>query len=287
MDISVPPGPALLSGRWTYDPQPATPSGYSRLSFGQYLYTPAAASTCTRNLTIHVGGAAFWACSTQFLGNASYLDSYECIPDALMMPAYVVDRANARFAAGTGMAGTCLQLSAHHYDYFTARREDFAADVAEAAARPPAKHGIISSVHPDPTYAMATAAALLGLPLIDGNWMGADSMRHSDSFAYPTLLRTLSDARYTLPGVLDLLPETFALLTDDAPGSGLQTGMLQQAVRAAGKHLARHDVVPAFSDAQPLRTWQPILHLVRSLAEEGIRYILLVRQKLRTEISPT
>ena len=39
---------------------------------------------------------SFWACSTQFLANEAYLESHKCIPDALMMPAFVVDRVNER-----------------------------------------------------------------------------------------------------------------------------------------------------------------------------------------------
>ena len=229
---------------------------------------------CAHNLTVHVGGAAFWACSTQFLQSAAYLESHECIPDALMMPAFIVDRINERRMLGA--PGTCLQLTAHHYDYHNAEHEQFTNDVMEATSRAPVKHGLISSVHSDATYAMAAAAAMAGLPLIDGNWMGADSVRHSDAVAFPTLLRTLSDSRGTLPGVLDLLPESFALLNDDSPGSGLQNDILRRAVASKGKRIVHQSIVPAFSSKDPERTRKPVEGLVKHLHEEGVRYLLLV-----------
>ena len=137
--VGRPPGPDLLRGVWTYEPPQATPSGFGRYHFGQYLYQSGGAS-CESNLTVHIGGAAFWACSTQFI-NSSYLDALECIPDALMMPAYIVDKVNENGVLGA--PGTCLQISAHHYDYYGAQREDFTADIIDASSRPPVKHGLL------------------------------------------------------------------------------------------------------------------------------------------------
>ena len=231
--VSAPPGEAHLHGTWSYEPPgPSSADGYGRYRFGQYLYASGAA--CEHNMTVHVGGAAFWSCSTQFLANASYLESHECIPDALMMPAYITDRINEMNVLPKG---ACLQLTAQHYDYFAAVKEDFSADVVEAASRPPTKHGLVSSIHPDPTYAMAAAAALVGFPHIDGNWMGADNMRHSDAAAFPTLLRTLSDSRGHLAGVFDLLPDRFALLSDDSPGSGVQIDVIRKSMATRGRQL--------------------------------------------------
>ena len=268
--VGRPPGPDLLRGVWTYEP-PHDAVGLRTLPLWP-ISLPIRYTSCESNLTVHIGGAAFWACSTQFI-NSSYLDALECIPDALMMPAYIVDKVNENGVLGA--PGTCLQISAHHYDYYGAQREDFTADIIDASSRPPVKHGLISSVHPDPTYSMAAAAALVGLPLVDGNWMGADSVRHSDTSAFPTLLRTLSDMRGTLGGVLDLLPDRFAVLSDDSPGSGLQNDLLRRAVAAKGQTILKHAVVPAFSSKHPERTREPVDEYVRSLHDEGIRYLLL------------
>ena len=148
VEISHPPGPLYVQGKWSFSPSGDTsPSGFGAYSLGQYLYVSPMGQACKRNLTVHVGGAAFWACSTAYLQNRSYLDSGECIPDALMMPAYIVDRLNSHELVD--IPDTCLQLTAHHYDYLTATQETFTTDITEAASFGPTKHGIITSAHAD------------------------------------------------------------------------------------------------------------------------------------------
>ena len=104
--------------------------------------------------------------------------------------------------------------------------------------------------------------------------MGADSIRHSDVSEFPTLLRTLSDHRGVLRQYLDLLPPNFALLTDDAAGSGTQTALIKQTLRDAGKRILYHGIVPAMV-ADYNQTAGAVNEFLAAIRQQGIRYVLL------------
>ena len=107
--ISKPPGRSYVSGVWTYSPPRSLDNTYE---YGQYVYSPADVRGCRRNLTFHVAGAAFDACraentpdGTTIYGRTGpleayvyveYLESYECIPDALMLAARTADIVNEK-----------------------------------------------------------------------------------------------------------------------------------------------------------------------------------------------
>ena len=46
---------------------------------------------------------------------------------------------------GVDVAGACVQISAHHYNYGMETDDAYMYDVLEAAAKKPQKHGFISS----------------------------------------------------------------------------------------------------------------------------------------------
>ena len=262
-------------------------------------------STCLRNLTVHVGGNTFWSCTT-LAGRAppEYLDSHECIPDALMMPAWVVDRINERSLID--IPGTCIQLSVIHGDYSYMTQEDFTLDVMEATRRAPTKHAIVSSIDGDNTYYLATAAKMFNLPVIDGNWLAGDAIRHADEINFPTLVRrpaaqslppppclagashrpapshavlrqyrTISDVRAAIPGLLNLLPDTFAFLTDDGPNSASQYAEVLALVSQSGKTIAFSTTIPEYQAARPQVTMGPMEDFVNRLRAETIRHVLV------------
>ena len=128
--ISKPPGRAYVSGVWRYSPPRTLDNEYE---YGQYVYSPADIRGCRRNLTFHVAGAAFDACRPENTPDSAdidmiygptrpaesyvyleYFQSYECIPDALMLAARTVDYVNEKRLIdipGTVFGG----LTIHHH----------------------------------------------------------------------------------------------------------------------------------------------------------------------------
>eukprot|EP00930_Biecheleria_cincta_P062713 TRINITY_DN4815_c0_g3_i1.p1 TRINITY_DN4815_c0_g3~~TRINITY_DN4815_c0_g3_i1.p1 ORF type:complete len:1748 (+),score=262.25 TRINITY_DN4815_c0_g3_i1:87-5330(+) len=262
--VSVPtvvakPALALSKGDWTYYP----PTGAYR--YGQYVYaSPPLSKTCTRNLTIHV---ATWMCATGY-NTKEYLNSGSCIPNAYEMPAYIVDMLNGD---STKLKDTCVQLSAHHYDFSKMGLQQISEEFVEASNKMPFKHGFVSGGDGARADKIARTAATLGMPHME---VHAQAVVITDLSQKTTFFQTRSASNWQLPGLMDMAADRFALLTDTASAPDMFPAF-EKAAKTYGKTIALKYILPVFDGGNPTNTDQATEEAVDLMLQFGIRYVIL------------
>eukprot|EP00931_Biecheleriopsis_adriatica_P062716 TRINITY_DN37860_c0_g1_i1.p1 TRINITY_DN37860_c0_g1~~TRINITY_DN37860_c0_g1_i1.p1 ORF type:complete len:1368 (-),score=103.09 TRINITY_DN37860_c0_g1_i1:269-4372(-) len=259
------PALAISVGSWTYE-DPAHGSNY-----GQYVYSSPMGKTCLNNLTIHM---ASWICGTLVVPR-EYLESRLCIPDMYDMPAAVVDMINSN---STMLKDTCVQLSAYHYDYYGRQPEAFSQEAIDITWRGPTKLGLAAIIHSEQATAMARSSTTAGIPLIQGKYSSfqfdfSSYTRDIDGERVSLFFRVLTDLSGILPGMMELLPDRFAVIFDAETAAEAGPSIRTQADRKNKSYV--EFIVPSHSNSIPEMSDEALERVVDSIVSSSHRYVLL------------
>ncbi|CAK0836669.1 unnamed protein product [Prorocentrum cordatum] len=252
------PATAHHEGTWTFYP----PESHDL--YGQYVYTSPMGKSCAQNLTIHL---ATWMCATGY-NEPEYLNSGKCIPNAYELVAFIVDTINN----GTGtLNSTCVQLSAHHYDFTKMALQRISEEFVEASRKWPAKNGFVTGGDGARADQIARTAAVLGVPHME---VHAQAVVISDLSQKPTFFQTRSAANWLLPGMMEMVPGRFALLVDTASAPDMIPAF-QEAAARAGRQIVSRVILPVFDGSDPNSTVAPTEDAIDLFLASDVRYIVL------------